>query len=70
MKPYTITKVVYANSLNDALLREREGVIIYATLQGEFSEEEYKELRKNKLKLRNIIDHEQETKSRNNRTNN
>lgn len=41
MKQYTITKVVYANSLSEAGAREKDGIVVNINLNDELKQDEY-----------------------------
>jgi len=53
MKQYTLTKLVCANSLAEAIAKEREGIILGGGLSDELTTEEYQAIieRKRKLKI-------------------
>lgn len=41
MKQYTITKIVYANSLSEAGAREKDGIVVNINLNDELKQDEY-----------------------------
>ncbi len=51
MKQYTLTKLVCANSLAEAIAKEKEGIILGGGLSDELTTEEYKDIIDRKKKL-------------------
>ncbi len=51
MKQYTLTKLVYANSLTEAVAKEKEGIILSGGVCEETELDEYKDIIDRKKKL-------------------
>ncbi len=55
MKQYQVVKSVYADSIRQAIEKEKEGVIMNVTYFDEFTEEDYQSILKNRNKFKSQI---------------
>ena len=58
MKQYQIVKYLYADSIRQAIEREKEGIIISTFLSDDFDKEDFDRINESKKKLKANLNHE------------